>query len=129
MAQNFSKTDIRRITFLSLHQGHRGDYDAALADLERMEAEGFFDTEVSPSFARPNGRSGRPASGSRSGNSGRGRDSQRSGGYSGQMRDPDGPPTDKQVDLLLDLTDDYTEREVRDMTKQEVSNLINDLKG
>ncbi len=43
------------------------------------------------------------------------------------MRDPDGPPTDKQVATVLKNTDDYTEDEVWDMTKEKVSNLIDDL--
>jgi hypothetical protein len=45
------------------------------------------------------------------------------------MRDPDGPPTDKQVDFLLQLTDDYTVTEASNMTKKEVSELIEDLRG
>jgi hypothetical protein len=45
------------------------------------------------------------------------------------MRDPDGPPTEKQVNMLLQLTDDYIEDEVWEMTKKAVSDLISDLKG
>ena len=43
------------------------------------------------------------------------------------MRDPGGPPTEKQVATVLKNTDDYTEDEVWDMSKEDVSNLIEDL--
>ena len=37
------------------------------------------------------------------------------------------PPTEKQVDAILNFTDEYDEDELFDMTKEEVSNLIEDL--
>jgi hypothetical protein len=43
------------------------------------------------------------------------------------MQNPNGPPTEKQVGKLLSLTNDYTEDEIWDMNKKEVSDLISDL--
>ena len=45
------------------------------------------------------------------------------------MRDPDGPPTEKQVGKVMFETDDYTEDDLYDMTKQQVSDIIEDLVG
>lgn len=122
MAQQFSKTDQKRISFLSVFATLEGDYDQSLQVIEQMESDGFFDQGNSSS--RSSGRSGRSsgrASSSRSSNRGR------SGGFDGKMKDPDGPPTDAQVRKVLSLTDDYGEDELYDMSKQDVSNLIQDL--
>lgn len=129
----FTKTETRRITFLSLLSSasnvkFEDAYSQAKTWLEDMEEDGFFTEEVSnPSSSRPSGGSARPASPSRSGNPGRGPSVPRGGGYSGGMRDPDGPPSDKQVQTVLKNTSDYTRDELFEMTKQEVSNLIDDL--
>jgi hypothetical protein len=131
MAQ-FSKTDQRRITFLSLLSSaatfdQNEDVDPYLNAqnwLERMEDDGFFEEYPARPTSAPRGRSDRPAS--RGQSSSRGRDQARGNG--GGMRDPDGPPSEKQVAFLLRLTEDYTEDEVYDMTKKEVSDLIEDLK-
>jgi hypothetical protein len=139
MAQQFSRTDQRRITFLSLlssaataTQDQDLSYGLAIDWLGRMEEDGFFEAETArPIFeaetARPtqqrSARSARPAS--RGQSSSRGRDQARG---NGGMRDPDGPPSEKQVAFLLRLTEDYTQDEVYDMTKKEVSDLIEDLK-
>jgi hypothetical protein len=127
MAQ-FSITDQKRITFLSLlssaAQFDAADpYNKAIEWLGRMDEDGFFEDEAARPTPQRSERSARPAS--RGQSSSRGRDQARGGG----MRDPDGPPSDKQVKFLLQLTDDYTEDEVYDMTKKEVSDLIEDLKG
>lgn len=109
----------KRITFLSVFQTLEGDYDESISVVERLEEDGFFDK--GKSSGRSSGRSGRSDKrGSSSRSSGR-------GGGGGGMRDPDGPPTDKQVATVLKNTDDYTEDEVYDMSKQEVSELIDDL--
>lgn len=116
-----TQTTQKRITFLSVFQTLEGDYDASIGIVEQLEADGFFDSGKSSS--RSSGRSERSggrASSSRPSNRG-------GGGNSGGMRDPDGPPTDKQVATVLKNTDDYTEDEVYDMTKVDVSNLIDDL--
>jgi len=109
----------KRVTFLSVFDTLEGDYDESISVVERLEEDGFFDK--GKSSGRSSGRNKRSdRRGSSSGWSGRG-----AGG--GGMRDPDGPPTDKQVDTVLKNTDDYTEDELYDMSKQEVSNLIEDL--
>lgn len=126
-----SKTEVKRISFLSLLNSAAiatpdNAYDTATDWLAQMEEDGFMAEEAGSS--RPT-----RGSGSRSGTSngrGSGSRSSRSGGRSGgggQMRDPDGPPTDKQVRLVLGRTDDYSEDELYDMTKAEVSDLIEDL--
>lgn len=138
MANQFSKTDQRRITFLSLlssaaSMAAAGDmlpgdtYSQAGDWLAQMEDDGFFEAEVRserPPTRRPSsGRSAgsrRPASSSRQSSGG-------NGGFSGNMRDPSGPPTDKQVAKVFSLTQDYTEDELYDMTKADVSALIEDL--
>lgn len=143
----FSKTDQRRITFLSLlssaatilaqvERGEDNAYELASQWLATMEADGFFGSprwsgpgadEARPTQQRSE-RSARPASNGRSSNSGsRGRDQARGNGQG--MRDPDGPPTKPQVDFLLKLTDDYTREDIEDMSKKEVSELIEDLKA
>jgi hypothetical protein len=126
-----SKTDQRRITFLSLLSSaatlgtDSNPYATAIDWLAAMEDDGFF---ASNPTSQRSERSARPESSSRSSNNGpRGRDRD-SKPFSGQLRDPDGPPTDNQVNAVLKMSDDYTRRELEDMTKQEVSDLINDLK-
>lgn len=125
-----SKTEVRRISFLSLINsaaaaGAEDPYGQAEEWLADMEHHGFMAEEAGSS--RPT-----RGSGSRSGTSngrGSGSRSSRSGGRNGGggMRDPDGPPTDKQVRLVLGRTDEYSEDELYDMTKAEVSDLIEDL--
>ena len=138
MAQQFSKTDQRRITFLSLLSSAvtlmaggalESPYAQASEWLASMEDDGFFEVER-PTPARTNGQnrtSGRSASPSRPSNRGR------NGGntpYSGQpLRDPDGPPSEAQVNTILKLTDDYSFDEAWRLTKQQASDLISDLKG
>jgi len=134
---DLDKTTQKRITFLSLlssaatYGGEREPYDLANYWLQAMEEDGFF--EAAPA-ARPTQRSSSapnrpsPRQGSGSQSSSRGRDNN-SGSFSGNLRDPDGPPTEKQVFALLKLTDDYHEDDVWEMTKQQVSDLISDLKG
>ncbi len=127
-----SRTEIRRITFLSLlssavqiHNEEETAYDIAGYFLKRMEDDGFLDEEVGSS--RPTQRSGgRNGYSNGRGSSGR---SSRSGNRGGGMRDPDGPPSDKQVAFVLKLTDEYSEDELYDMTKKQVSDLIEDLTG
>lgn len=129
MAQ-FTKTEVRRISFLSLlgsavHTGDDDPYEYAQQWLARMESDGFFDEEVGGS--RPTQRSGgRNGYSNGRGSSGR---SSRSGNRGGGMRDPDGPPSDKQVAFVLKLTDEYSEDDLYDMTKKQVSDLIEDLTG
>jgi hypothetical protein len=136
MAGQFSITDQKRITFLSLLSSavQTVEYDLdstpqeqaylfAKAWFAQMEDDGFFEGNASAPSSKPSRTSGRQGSSSRNGN--RGRDRQGGGG----MKDPDGPPTDKQVAFLLKQTNDYTEDEVYDMTKKEVSDLIDDLVG
>jgi len=103
----------KRITFLSVFQTLEGDYDASIDIVEKLTEDGFFDKGKSSS--RSSGRNERSG--------GRGSSSRQSTG----MRDPDGPPTDKQVKTVLKNTDDYEEDDLYDMTKEEVSNLIDDL--
>jgi len=112
-------TTQKRITFLSVFDTLEGDYDESISIVEKLEEDGFFDKGKSAS--RSSGRSERS---DRRGSSSK---SSNRGGGGGGMRDPDGPPTDKQVDTVLKNTDDYTEDELYDMSKQEVSNLIDDL--
>lgn len=118
----FDITGQKRITFLSVYSTLEGDYDAALEVVGQMESDGFFDEGKAPA-SRSSGRSGtsnKRTSSSKSSKRG-------SSGFSGELRNPDGPPTDPQVRKVLSLTDDYTEDELYDMTKQEVSDLIQDL--
>lgn len=131
MAQ-FTKTEVRRISFLSL-LGSAAEvcsdpdeaYGMAQDWLKQMEDDGFFDQEVGGS--RPTQRSGgRNGYSNGRGSSGR---SSRSGNRGGGMRDPDGPPSDKQVAFVLKLTDEYSEDDLYDMTKKQVSDLIEDLNG
>ena len=140
MAGQFSKSDQRRITFLSLLSsasqlstglGGSGDeaYNQAFDWLEAMERDGFFEEApasrpTSPPSSGPRPTLPRPASLSRPPT--RGRDNQP---FTGQLRDPDGPPTDKQVAAALKLTDEYSEDDLYSFTKQQVSDLISDLKG
>ena len=148
MAGQFSKTDQRRITFLSLLSSastavSNADvvdandvYAIATNWLSDMEGDSrFFDQEAqimsrptSPSSSGPRPASPRPASPSRPPT--RGRDGGNKTPYSGQpLRDPDGPPTDAQVATALKLTDEYSEDDLYSFTKQQVSDLISDLKG
>jgi hypothetical protein len=129
-------TEIKRITFLSLLSsaanlaaGYDSDaaYGTATDWLNQMQDDGFFE-EARPTPAPSTGRSApsrRQASSTPSQT--RGRD-QQSGTFSGNYRDPDGPPTDKQVGAVLAMTADYTEDELYGMTKAEVGDLISDLK-
>ncbi len=123
-----SKTDQRRITFLSLFLTHEADYDAATGTLEQMEEDGFFESGGSGnsgSSGRSRGSGGR---GSRSGRSNRGRGD-------GNRARPDGNPdwredsiTDKQFDRVLELAgDDYSDSDIEGMTKGEASDIIDDL--
>lgn len=141
MAQQFSKTDQRRITFLSLlssaatTESLRDDpdntavFESALIWLQRMEDEGFFEAGDTRPTPQRSERSARPASSSRPSNSGsRGRDQR--GPFTGQMRDPDGPASEAQARLIAQLTDDYTESDIlNDFTKQQASDLIQELKS
>jgi hypothetical protein len=128
--EQWTPETVKRVTFVTLLEITSGDYDAALDHLARMEEDNFFQ-EARPTPAPSTGRSApsrRQASSTPSPT--RGRDQRGgNGGYSGNMRDPDGPPTDKQVDAVLKMTSDYTEDDHYSMTKQEVSDLISDLKG
>ena len=142
MAGQFSKTDQRRITFLSLLSSaatagatpgiidQDAVYHTAQDWLERMTDDNFFEEEApaprptAPSSSGPRPTFRRPASPSRPPT--RGRDNQP---FTGQLRDPDGPPTDKQVAAALKLTDEYSEDDLYSFTKQQVSDLISDLKG
>jgi len=119
MAQQFSKTDQKRITFLSVFATLEGDYDSALQTVEQMEADGFFEGN---SGSRSSGRSERSC-----GRGSSSRSSSRSSGGGGGMRDPDGPPTEKQVNAVLKFTDDYNDSELWDMSKKQVSELIDEL--
>ena len=122
-----SKTDQRRITFLSLFSTHEADYDAAAGTLEQMEEDGFFESGGSGN----SGSSGRSArsegrgSGSRSSNRGRGRSGGGGGGNPDWRNDP---ITDKQFDRVLELAgDDYSDSDIEGMTKGEASDIIDDL--
>ena len=142
MMAAMDNTTQRRITFLSLLSSaatagatpgiidQDAVYHTAQDWLERMEEDGFF--KEAPA-SRPTQRSSsapRPASprqDSPSRPSNRGRDNNTP--FTGQLRDPDGPPTDKQVAAALKLTDEYSEDDLYSFTKQQVSDLISDLKG
>jgi hypothetical protein len=123
-----SRTDQRRITFLSLLSSAsislnpEDAYAQASEWLVALENDGLFESNPTPQRSE---RSARPASSSRPSN--RGRDSGRPA-FTGQMQNPTGPPSDKQVNLALKLTNDYTEDELWEMTKEEVSNIISDNK-
>lgn len=135
MAGQFSKTDQRRITFLSLlsSAAHLVEspsdddlaYGIANDWLKRMEEDGFFEEERAP--ARPtqlrSERSARPASRSQSSRNG-----SRGGDFKG-FRNPDAPATEKQIAAAIRLGADYSEDELADFTMQEISDLMNDLKG
>ncbi len=124
MAEMTPETE-KRITFLSVFTTLEGDYDASIGIVEQLEEDGFF--TKGKSRGRSSGRSERSDnrdSGSRSSNRGGGRG--RGGG--GKMRDPDGPPTQKQVDTVLKYgDDDFTEDELWDMSKEEISEIIEDM--
>lgn len=129
-----SKTEVKRISFLSLLNSaaiweasrleSQGPYEIAQDWLAQMEDDGFMAEEAGAS--RPTRGSG-GRNGTSSGRGSSSRSSNRGGGGSGGMRDPNGPPTDKQVNLVLSRSDDYTEDDLYDMTKKEVSDLIEDL--
>ena len=120
----FDLTTQKRISFLSvfaaLDEGP-DRYDEALHIVGLMVDDGFFSGNSPSQSSGRKPRSGGRGSPSRSSNRGS------SGGFSGEMRDPDGPPTDKQIGKVLSLNDDYSWDEVADMSKLEVSNLIEDL--
>ena len=139
MAQ-YTPGEIKRITFLALIQApalvnFEDPFAQAQTWLTDMINEGFFEEPTgpasrptSPSSGGPRPASPRPASPSRP--SSRGRDGGNKTPYSGQpLRDPDGPPTDAQVATALKLTDEYSEDDLYSFTKQQVSDLISDLKG
>ncbi len=115
----------KRVTFLSVFETLEGDYDASVGIVEQLEEDGFFDKGKSRGRSSERSeRSGGRDSGSRSSNRGGGRG--RGGG--GKMRDPDGPPTQKQVDTVLKYgDDDFTEDELWDMSKEEISEIIEDM--
>ena len=115
---DFSPQDKKRITFLSIFATLDGDYDATHAAVQQLEEDGYLSGK---SEAPSRGRSER--SGRRDSGSGR----RSGGGGSQKMRDPGGPPTEKQVATVLKNTDDYTEDEIWDMSKEDVSNIIEDL--
>ncbi len=121
----WTKETEKRVTFLSVFETLEGDYDASIGIVEQLEEDGFFDK--GKSRGRSSGRSERSGgrdSGSRSSNRGGGR----GGGGGGKMRDPDGPPTQKQVDTVLKYgDDDFTEDELWDMSKEEISEIIEDM--
>ena len=129
----FTKTETRRITFLSLLSsastagaGTDTDvYGQAKDWLEEMEADGFFEEERAPArpTRAPSGRSDRPASRSQSSRNG-----SRGGDFKG-FRNPDAPATEKQIAAAIRLGADYSEDELADFTMQEISDLMNDLKG
>ena len=114
---DFSPQDKRRMTFLNIFATLDGDYDAAHGIVEQLETDGY----LSGKSEAPSRERSRP---SRSRDSGSRRSS---GGGGSNMRDPEGPPTEKQVATVLKNTDDYTEDEVWDMSKEDVSNIIEDL--
>ena len=130
MMADLSAATQRRITFLSLFDTLQGDFDTTISTFEALVEDGrFFDQNqaarpTSPSSSGPRPASPRPASPSRPPT--RGRDNQP---FTGQLRDPDCPPTDKQVAAALKLTDEYSEDDLYSFTKQQVSDLISDLKG
>ena len=137
---SMDNTTQRRITFLSLlssastylsAEDAQGEpYERAIFWLSEMVRDNFFEAEApaprptSPPSSGPRPTFRRPASPSRPPT--RGRDNQP---FTGQLRDPDGPPTDKQVAAALKLTDEYSEDDLYSFTKQQVSDLISDLKG
>lgn len=133
MAQQFSEADQKRITFLSLLSSAAtanqdmpdAVYAIAKGWLSDMEEDGFFE-ESRPTQQRSEPSARRGSSGRQSNGGNRGRNG--GGGFSGNMQNPDGPPSDKQVNFLLTLTDEYSRREIEDMTKADVSALIEDLK-
>ncbi len=125
-----SKTDQKRITFLSLFSSHEGDYDAAQGTLEQMEEDGFFEDGGSGN-SRSSGRSTRSegrGSGSRSSNRGRGGGNRGGGGGGGNPDWRNDEITDKQIDRVVALAgDDYTDEEIEAMTKGQASDIIDDL--
>lgn len=125
MAEMDKKTQ-ERISFLSLLSSAANfaddPYDQAKEWLAQMQEDGFFSGGGSPRSSKPSGRSGGRGSSSRSSGNSRGGNS---GG--GGMRNPNGPPTDKQVAKVLSLTDEYSEDELYDFSKSEISDLIDDL--
>lgn len=135
----FTFAEIKRISFLAVIQApalvnYEDPYQQARQWLDQMATDGFFEEAGAIRAARPTPASstgpnrGSPRPASPSSTSSRGRD-QGNQPFSGQLRDPDGPPTEKQVGAALKLTSDYTEDELWEMTKQQVSDLISDLKG
>ena len=119
-----SKTDQRRIAFLSLFSSHEADYDAATGTLEQMEEDGFFESGGGSGNSRSSGRSrdsGGRGSGSRS----------KSRGRSGTQGNPDWREdaiTDKQFDRVLELAgNNYSDSDIEAMTKGQASDIIDDL--
>ncbi len=116
---DFSPQDKRRMTFLNIFATLDGDYDAAHKVVEQLEEDGYLGGKSEAPSRGRSGRSEKRDSGSRRSN--------RGSGGGGNMRDPGGPPTEKQVATVLKNTDEYTEDEVWDMSKEDVSNIIEDL--
>ena len=114
---DFSPQDKKRITFLSIFATLDGDYDATHAAVQQLEEDGYLSGKSSAPSRGRSERSEREESKPR----------RRSGGGGQKMRDPGGPPTEKQVATVLKNTDDYTEDEIWDMSKEDVSNIIEDL--
>ncbi len=135
MAGQFSKTDQRRITFLSLlssaatyEAGSEGSpYTLATAWLAEMDEDGFFEEALAsrPTQQRSE-RSARPAFRGQSSRSGS--NDRPSGEFKG-FRNPDAPATEKQIAAAIRLGADYSEDELADFSMQEISDLMNDLKG
>ena len=123
----FSKTDQKRITFLSLFSSHEADYDAATGTLEQMEEDGFFESGGGSGNSRSSGRSrdsGGRGSGSRSSNRGKG--GGRGGGGNPDWREDD--ITDKQFDRVVELAGfEYSDSDIKAMTKGQASDIIDDL--
>ena len=125
-----SKTDQKRITFLSLFSSHEADYDAATGTLEQMEEDGFFDEDGGSGNSRSSERSrGSGGRGSSSRSSSRGRGVGGRGGGGGGNKDwRNDAITDKQFDRVVELAgDDYSDNQISDMTKGEASDIIDDL--
>jgi hypothetical protein len=127
MAQQFSKTDQKRISFLSAFaaivgtaEGVDEAYDATAEVISRLEEDGFFTSEGGSS--RRSTGSGRKGSSSRSSGKGRG-----GGGRGGKLQ---GEITERQIDKIIELSDgDYSEEDLEGFSKQEASDLIQDLMG
>ena len=125
----FTKTEQRRITFLSLlssavqlAESNNDAYTIAGNWLKDMEEDGFFEEErTSNPTPQRSGRSDRPAF--------RGQSSRSSDRPSRGPRDASAPASEKQVNFALRLGADYSREELEEMTMGEIGGLIEDLKG